>query len=205
MLGQEREVNMKRKLFIIAIFLMGMSLLGWRSAENIIKGKSISDKKEIFVELQTEDLPPKDFSDLLIKAQIKTHLKGHYFWESKGSRRGDPTYPFLFNIDGQAITWDVDGEKENTPFTDKNGLEIPDGGEGMRYSLVKRIRLHAGHHTVFFAHPGDNYYMEFEIILEAGKQNMLELKPIYRGFRSSKENHLFGIKRYEVFINGVSI
>ena len=108
----------------------------------------------------------------------------------------------MFNIDGQTITWEAEGKKEVTPMSDKDGMPIPDGGEGVRYTLERKIRLHAGPHKVFFALPNDGYYKEFQVNLEEGTQNMMDLHPIYLGFRSSQGDFLRGIRDYEVLING---
>lgn len=50
-------------------------------------------------------------------------------------------------------------------FCDK-GERRPEGGEGMRYTLNKKIRLKAGPHTIFFGLPGDIYGENFQVGLK---------------------------------------
>jgi hypothetical protein len=190
-----------QKLSIIVVLLLGATFLGCSEGKNIIQEKALSERNDVFTEIQTEDSPAKGFSDLSIRAQIKTHVEGHYLFEAKHSLHGKLKYPFMFNIDGQTVTWEADGKRENTPRSDNNGMSIPDGGEGMRYVLERKIRLHAGPHRVFFALPNDNYYTEFQIVLEEGTRNILDFHPIYWGFRSTRGHFLHDIRHYEVLIN----
>ncbi|HYA87310.1 MAG TPA: hypothetical protein VEI57_09640 [Nitrospirota bacterium] len=190
-----------RRLFVIIFLLPGALFLGCGGVKNIIEEKAISARTDIFREMQAEEALSKGFSDLLIRAQLKTHLEGHYILEPRGSFHGKPKYPFVFNVDGQAIIWEVDGKKEDMPEYDDNGIKTQDGGEGMRYSLDKRIRLAVGPHKIFFALPGDKYYVQFEVILEERSIYTLEFKPIYNRYRNISQDYLRGIKRYEIFLN----
>ena len=191
-----------QKLSIIVVLLLGAAFCGCSEGKNIIREKALSERNDVFTEIQTEDLPAKGFSNLSIRAQIKTHVEGHYLFEAKDSLHGKPKYPFMFNIDGQMITWEEEGKKEDTPRSDKDGVSIPDGGEGVRYVLERKIRLHAGPHKVFFALPNDNYYTEFQLVLNEGTQNMLDFHPIYWGFRRLRGHFLHDIRYYEVLMNG---
>ena len=181
-----------------------ITFVGCGIASKEIATESISERTGVFCEIQGEETPQKGLVDLLIKAQIKTQPEGWYFLESKDSLQGKSTYPFLFNIDGQAITWEVPGKMENNLDCDgkKNN---PDCGVGVRYILEKRIRLREGMHRVFFALPGDDYRTKFEITCKEGKSCNLELKPIYRRYRSSDQDYLKGIRRFEAFLNNKQI
>src|SRR4030043_392453 len=117
--------------------------------------------------------------DLTITSSIKTHPEGHYLLESKRSLHGKPGYPFVINIDGQAATWKVDGQKENSPTYDQKGKRFPEGGEGMRYTLEKKILLRAGSHKIFFGLPEEKLSLQFELALKAGESYVLEFRPAY--------------------------
>ena len=106
--------------------------------------KSQSERTDVFKEVQEEVPVPSEFVELTVVSSIKTHLEGHYLLESKKSLHGKPGYPFVINIDGQAATWKVEGQKENSPKYDQKGKRFPEGGEGMRYNLQKKILLRAG-------------------------------------------------------------
>ena len=73
-----------------------------------------------------------------VKASFKTHLSGEgTLLESGDSPHGGRFYRFVVNIDGQAVTWEVKGVRENSPIV--NSRHFPDEGEGMRYVLEKKI------------------------------------------------------------------
>ena len=86
---------------------------------------------------------------MVIKASLKTHLPGEgTLLESGSSPHGGPFYHFTVNIDGQAVTWKVPGQRENLPVV--KDRDSQDEGDGMRYTLEKKIRLRAGTHQIFF-------------------------------------------------------
>jgi len=138
----------------------------------------------------------------VIRAEVKTNLEGFHIFESNKSLHGKPTYPFLFNIDGQSVVWEVKGQREDTSFY--NGK--PDGGKGMRYVLEKRIGLAPGRHSVFFALPEADYFKEFVITLKGNESAVLELEPIYRmGGRSLGRSFSLGVEDFEIFLNGEQV
>ena len=69
---------------VVLLLGLGVTFLGCNGGKNIIQGKAISERNDIFTEIQTENIPAKGFSDLLIRAQIKTHVEGYYFLEFEG-------------------------------------------------------------------------------------------------------------------------
>ena len=78
-----------------------------------------------------------------------------------------------------------------------------EGGEGRKYTLDQRIRLRPGLHRLFFSLPGDDYFIESDLLLVEGRINILEFKPIYRSKRgSNKRNFLYGLAGGELFFNG---
>ena len=190
---------MKKILMLLFIGIV-ITMVGCGIASKKIAKRSFSKNTDVFYEIQEEGTSQEGLVDLIIKAQIKTHPEGWYFIDSKDSLHGKPAYPFLFNIDHQAIVWEVPGKKENDREC-KGNEDIPDCGEGMRYILEKRIRLKEGLHKIFFALPGDLYRTKFEITLNESKLYILELRPIYHRYRTSSPSYLKGIQRFEVFLD----
>lgn len=200
---------MKKASTIAVSLLFTVAFLGCGTASREIAMKSQSEKAEIFTEVNIGDTPPNGSVDVAVKATIKTHMEGFYALESKESLHGKQGYPFVFNIDGQGVTWKVDGVKEVKPAYNPDGTtnSNAEAGEGIRYVLEKKLRIGAGTHRVYFGLPEDKYAAEFEIILKGGETSTLELKPVYR----TKEipmripTFLKGIDRYEVFLNNKRI
>jgi hypothetical protein len=164
---------------------------------------SQSARTDVFIEVPVEGTVPAGFGDLIIKASIKTPL------ESKESLHEKPGYPFLLNIDGQAVLWKMDGRKVTIPrYDDKGKTSLdPDAGVGMKYILEKRVRLAAGVYKVFFALPGDDYFIETDATVKEGKQAVLEFKPVYqyKTFPTRIPTFEKGIKKFEVYLNNEKI
>jgi hypothetical protein len=170
-------------------------------------GKQTTGKAQImstgvFSEVQGDELPPQGNVDLVIKASIKKHVKGHYLLEPKTIPEGKDGYPFLLNIDGQAIAWKVEGKLEVTPRYNENGRRMPEGGKGNRYVLDKKIRLKPGPHHVLFGLMDEDYYTEFDISLRDGESHVLEFRPIYAKGRKGYKDFYHGIKNYRIFLDG---
>ncbi len=172
-----------RLLSVLGVFLSFFVLYSCTGISDEIKAKSTSTRNDVFQEIGTKYPVPKGFADIIIKSQIKTSLNGCIAYEAKDSFDGQPQYSFLFNVDGQAALWNVDGKKENTPLYDAWGSRTHDGGEGIRYVLEKNIRVAAGAHRIFFALPGDKYYKKVEVAVKDGEQLVLEFNPIYTNDR----------------------
>ncbi len=121
---------MKRRIsYWLPIVLIGI-LSGCSLTDMEIRTHSQGEKKNVFSEVNEEGLPPKGFVDLLVKTSVKTHLEGYYFMESDETFHGEEEYPILINIDGQAVTWKLKGEKEIIPK--EKGIKNPEKGEGMK-------------------------------------------------------------------------
>ncbi len=192
----------KTTMFVYAFLLnlCAVILYGCHGASEEIAAKSIDQRSGVFYEAGKEEKPSRDMVELVIKAQIKTHLEGFYILESRNSLYGRPTYPFLLNIDGQHVVWKMDGRKELTSYFDADGKWTIDGGPGMRYTLEKKVWIAPGAHTVFIALPGDDFAKQFEIALNRDKLNVLELKPIYHQNSHRRQTYLRGIKDFEVVL-----
>lgn len=189
------------KTFIILFSVLLIALFsGCGTALKEINAKSLSTRSSIFVETEGYEPISAGYSVLDIKVSVKTALAGYYILESKRSLSGKPGLPFIFNIDGQAVIWKIDGQKEITPAYDEKGMRIPDGGEGMRYVLHRKIKLTLGPHKVFFGFPQDEYIREFDILLKRGISR-LEIKPLYRQDSRRSRSFLNGLSDFEVFYN----
>ena len=135
----------------------------------------------IFCEVNTPDGPPPGYADVVIKASLKTPLPGEYRLESGSSPHGGPFYHFTVNVDGQAVTWKVPGQRENLPVV--KGQDSPDEGDGMRYTLEKKIRLRAGPHQIFLGVREKNTAKTMIVDLREGASSTLEFRPIYPRYK----------------------
>jgi hypothetical protein len=166
-----------------------------------ISRMSQSERVDVFTEVTADGPAPSGFSDVVIKASIKTPLEGYYSLESKESAHGKPDYTFLVNIDGQAVQWKVAGQKHELPaFIDGKTSRDPEAGEGMKYVLEKKVRLASGAHNVFFGLPGDAYYTTTAITLKSSVSYVLEFKPVYwyKRLPTRIPTFLKGIEKYDV-------
>jgi len=197
-------MNIFLKFALLSGALLGIITIGCGTSKDI-KSKSLCDKTNVFCETMGADKPPQGSAELRIKAHIKTHLEGALHVEFTKSFHGEPEYPFLLNIDGQAVTWKVAGQKENIPEYDKKGRRNPEGGKGMRYILEKKIIVAPGPHWIFFGLPGENYSQEFAVTLKEDHLNVLEFHPIYSTGRMHGQCFENGIRSYKVFFNGVQV
>ncbi len=131
--------NMKNLIAIVTVIMAVVIFTGCVSTTKEIQKRSTSARMDVFVE-NPEGIAPVGFVDLLIKASDKTRLEGQYASESNTPGEGKQGFPFLVNIDGQAVLWTVDGQRETTPFTDADGYlsRDPDAGAGIKYRLEKK-------------------------------------------------------------------
>ena len=196
-----KEIKAIIRPYLLLIALIGV-LAGCGPTAREIRNRSLSERTDVFEEV-TEGRPlPAGYVDLVVRASIKTHLEGYYFHESQETFHGNLGYPFLINIDGQANIWKIDGQKEFTPKYDAHGRRDVEGGKGQKYSLNQRIRLLPGLHKLFFSLPGEDYFIESDLLLVEGWINILEFKPIYSSKRgSNKRNFLYGLAGGELFFN----
>lgn len=195
---------MKRILKYMTLAILGITLISCVAASQTIKSKSISDMSDVFNEMP-DGPPPQGYADIVIKASIKTPLKGYYLLESEKSLRGQTVYPLVFNISGQAVTWEMKGERENTQKYDKDGKTShdPEAGDGMKYFIEKKVRLISGTHKIFFGLPGENYFTETEVSLNDRETYNLVFAPVYKHKTRPHRIPTFlkGVNKYEVFLN----
>jgi hypothetical protein len=192
----------KGALCTLLLFLLSACV----TAQKEIALKQNSTATGVFKEIQDGAPTPKDVTDLVIKASIKTPVSGYHLFESEKHRHGKPNYPFVFNVDGQAVVWEVDGVPEITSQEGEDKARGPEAGEGFRYLLEKRIHLAPNSHTVFFGLPDEDCRTENMIEIEKNRVNVLEYRPVYgKTGRAISPHFLYGIKGLEVYLNGTRI
>ncbi len=103
----------KTSIILFSALLVAL-LSGCGSALKEINAKSLSTRSDVFVEIKNDETIPSGYADVIIKVSIKTPPTGYYLWESNDSFSGKPGFPFVFNIDGQAAVWKIDGQEEIT-------------------------------------------------------------------------------------------
>ena len=193
---------MKKMVIWMLLMVLGLALIGCGVTARGIRAKSFSERTDVFSEIKEDERVPQGFVELVIRASVKSHLEGFYLLEQQ-TLHGKPEYPFVLNIDGQAVTWEVAGQVEDSPKYDEKGRKNPEGGQGMRYVLIKKLQLKSGLHEIFFALPGENKTVETTITLNEKELSILEFKPIY--YRYGGPTFERGVSRLEVFLDGKPI
>ncbi|OPY70716.1 MAG: hypothetical protein A4E57_00333 [Syntrophorhabdaceae bacterium PtaU1.Bin034] len=194
---------MKRLAGIVAMIVAAIWVTGCAQSVRQIDAVAKNGTKGVFTEV-TNGIPGPGKVDLIVRLSIKTHLPGYYLLESRDSLRGKPGYPFIVTIDGQSAVWREDGEIEKTPTYDAEGIRAPEGGDGRRYVLEKRLRLTPGNHRVEIDLPEESLAYKLDLTLpERNAPYFLELKPVYRRFVSQRPTFLHGVSRLEPFLDGV--
>jgi hypothetical protein len=196
---------MNKTSIVLFSALLAALISGCGSALQEINAKSLSTRSDVFVEIKNDETIPSGYANVIITVSIKTSPKGYYLWESNDSFSGKPGFPFVFNIDGQAALWKVDGQEEITATYNEKGERIPDGGRGIRYILNKKIRLATGSHKLFLVVPEDEFAREFVIFVKDGVST-LEFKSVYRGdHQRTTPSFLNGIQFFELSYPGSPI
>ena len=185
------------------------SLLGCGATAKMIAVKSQSARADVFTEVTDAEATPQGYVDLVVKANIKTHEAGYYSCESEASLHGKPGYPFVLNVDGQAVIWKIDGQKDIKAAYDEQGSTSrdPEARTGIKYTLEKKIRLREGAHKVYFVLPEDEYLVDADITLRSGEVAVLEFKPLYwhKHIPYHIPTFLKGVRKYDIYFNGVKM
>ena len=114
---------MKNMVHLVLTLSLAVFLANCGAAREQIRTQSITEREGVFQEVTTADGPPPGFADVVVKASLKTHLPGEGpLLESGNSPHGGPFYHFTVNIDGQAVTWEVPGQRENSPGGERPAL-----------------------------------------------------------------------------------
>ncbi|MBM4301133.1 MAG: hypothetical protein FJ121_06335 [Deltaproteobacteria bacterium] len=174
------------------------------TAREQIRTQSKTLCEGIFCEVTTSDGPPPGYADVVIKASLKTHLPGEgALLESGSSPHGGPFYHFTVNVDGQAVTWKVPGQRENLPVV--KDRDSQDEGDGMRYALGKKIRLRAGTHQIFLGVREKNTAKTVIVNLREGASSTLEFRPIYPRYKWGHPAFRLGFLGFSVWLDHTSI
>lgn len=201
--NNEEEHIMKRASLVSHVMLISIVLAGCVAASKTIAINSQSVRTDVFQEISgTESVPP-GYADLMIRANIKTHVDGYYIGEPKESAHGKEFYPFLINIDGQAVLWKVQGKRHELPkYVDGITSRDPEAGTGMKYELEKKVRLAAGTHKVFLGLSEEPYHTSADISMESGGTYVLEFKPKYwhKRLPTRIPTFLKGINKYDILM-----
>jgi hypothetical protein len=171
---------MRRMFAFLFAIMVGTVLAGCMTTSQFMTAKSQTARNDAFSDADEKGAIPNGYADVEISASIKTHVEGYYPLESKDSLHGKKGYPFVLNIDGQAVVWKVDGREESIPIYFEKGGRNPEGGTGVKYEIRKKIRLAAGSHRVFFGLPAEDYYRDFDVTLTAGRTYALTFEPVYK-------------------------
>jgi hypothetical protein len=186
---------MRRTAVVLVVSVAGVLLAGCVTTSQFMTARSQGARFDVFEEVGEKDTVSREYVLLEIRASIKTHVEGYYPIESKDSIHGKKGYPFVLNIDGQAVVWKVDGQEDTIPIHFEKGGRNPEGGTGVRYEIRKKIRLAAGAHRVFFGLPAEDYYREFDVMLTAGRTYALTFVPVYKQ-RIPNLQRIPGIRRF---------
>ncbi len=189
--------------FIIFVLLLGSCAMNAAITKQI-REKSI-EQGAVFKELTDRMLTP-GFNVLIIQATMKTPKEGYYFLEFKSALRGKPEYPFVFNIGGQGVTWLAKGIPDIQQKIIE-GKRNPEGGEGMKYILEKRIMLKPGAYKIYVGLTEENLQKEVDVTLSEGKTSVLQFIPLYFTGRYNRNAGSFyrGLRDFEVYLDGVRI
>jgi hypothetical protein len=196
---------MKRYTACVTVILLVAIISGCGAAKRTIAASSISERSDVFTEVAGNEAAPSGYADVLITANIKTHLEGYYLGEAKTSTHGKESYLFLFNIDGQSALWKAEGKRHELPiYIDGKTSRDPEAGDGMKYVLNKKIRLRVGSHNLFFGLPEDDYSCEVVINVREGETQMLEFKPEYRykTLPTRIPSCMKGVTHYDILVVG---
>jgi len=200
---------MRRINAYVPVVLLLMVLAGCGVTAKMIAAKSQNERADVFTEETDPGAKPQGYVDVVVKASIKTHVEGYHSDESGESLHGKPGYPFVLNIDGQAVVWKVDGQKDVNSAYDEQGntSRDPEAGTGVSYILERKIRLRGGTHKVYFVLPEDDYIVDADITLRSGEEAVLEFRPLYwhKHIPYHIPTFLKGIRKFEIYLNGVKI
>ena len=193
---------MNRMAIVLSAMMASIVLAGCGTAARTIMANSQSERRDIFKEVPVSNQAPSGYVDVLIRASIKTHLEDYYIAEPGDQAHGKPTYPFLINIDGQSVVWNVPGVLDRKPAYDGDGQTSldPEARDGMKYVLEKKVQIRTGRHRVFFGLSEEQYYIVADVEVKEGNAYVLDFLPVYRYKTSPTRipSFFLGVSRYDV-------
>jgi hypothetical protein len=144
---------------------------------------------------------PEGYSELLIKASIKIPQKQFYLIKPRPPRRENSQYPFVLNINGQGVLWQVNCTLDEQRMYVHNKRN-PEGGVGLMCRLEKRIHLKSGSYKVYFGVPEEEFEIEVPILLTDRFSSVLEFEPIYWQGGDHRRKFWNGISTFDIIFNG---
>ncbi|MBA4373601.1 MAG: hypothetical protein C0402_12175 [Thermodesulfovibrio sp.] len=191
-----------KKVILLVSIISGLLFGGCstNSAMSVQIHSKAVEQAAVFEEMKDDDSSRGD-SILIIKATMKTVKEGFYPLESKNTLRGKPEYPFVFNIGGQGIVWQAKGLADKQ-IDRIDEIRNPEGGEGVKYILEKRISIKPGTYKIFLGLAEEKFLKEFEITLAGTGPSILEFRPVYGRDKGKGPMFYRGINDFEVFLDG---
>lgn len=194
-------------MIIVKLLILSLMLtitIGCSGNLTVINANKASIRTDVFDKVVNEKINKQGFTDLRIRASMKTHKPGVY---SISDIHGTPDYRLLLNIDGQAVLLGGVLSSENS---DQMKLADPEAGDGIRYRFSEHLLLKAGTHRVVVALPNDGIVVEREVVLTDGDVNNLVIEPVYGsvprkrlpGTYSSTTSFKEGIRTVMLVLNG---
>jgi hypothetical protein len=161
-----------------------------------------SEEAASFEEINGDDKQlPEGYGELLIKASTKIPHKQFYLINPRPPRRENSQYPFVLNINGQGVLWQVNCTLDDQRMYVHNKRN-PEGGKGLMCRLEKRIRLKSGSYNVYFAVPEEEFEIEVPIFLTDRFSSVLEFEPVYWQGGDHRRTFRNGISNFDIFLNG---
>jgi hypothetical protein len=154
-----------------------------------IKSPPAASRSDVFREVADAQPLPAGAADVEIMVSVKTPYAAYFLLGSRDIPYGTEEYPFLLNIDGQAIEWKVAGIEDTKPVRLEDGSRAQEGGKGVVYVLKKKIRISPGSHAVFFSLPAEVVSTTMDITVKEKGIYSLVLQPIYEGGRRYPKGH----------------
>ena len=158
------------------------------------------------VEVPTAVNPTPGTVGMIIKATIKTHPEGFYLLEPKSHMHGKTGFPFVVVIDDKAFEWHDDGHSEMLPFFDEKGDPMPEGGDGIRYTIEKKVLINQGRHRVTLKLSSEKKSITVCAELVGDREShILEFKPVYNGPETRRFGFLYGVVDMHAFLDGAQL
>jgi len=195
------------KKIVFSIAIMSVLLLFGGCATSTAVKEQIQKKAvgqaAVFEEIK-DGTSIDGFSVLTIRVTMKTVKEGFYPLESGSALHGKPEYPIVFNIGGQGVVWMAKGMPDIQPshIDDKRN---PEGGEGIKYTLEKKIMLKPVSYRVYVGLTEEKLQKEVDIVVSRESANILEFKPVYKRDKGWGPRFYKGLSDFDVFLDGKEI
>jgi len=168
-----------RTIRVITWVALLVTLCGCTNAA-LIKGGSTNTRNDVFQVIAGGEKPLPDYSRLTVSCSVKTIRACGFRVGSKDSHAG---MTLIVNIDGQMVRVPAVLSREES---DTIGTPVSEAGCGIRQSFAVQLQLPAGRHRLIAAIPEEGVAVGEKITLASGTENVLQLRPHYRGEEPSR-------------------